>query len=207
MLVNQWRIAAFLPLTLVLIAAGMATATDEAAPVDQPQAAAEAPVAVAQPDQATQPAAVDEPEAQPEVTAVIDEEATSVRPPLLMPPAPPPSLQTLVDQRRDQLRERREALFDAFRPYSTYMSPWTARYDRTMDLYRDAARQLHRDQRDYSRHYFDSWMDAMCPWSKPQRDWTRMRSYLRQQEQLDRQEVRDAWLAPRRYTYAGLMPW
>lgn len=128
-------------------------------------------------------------------------------PQLMLLPAPPPSLQTLVEKRRDYLRERREAQFDAFRPEYRFWSPWTAQHDRTMYLYRDAARQLHRRQRDYGRQYFDGWMDAMCSWSEARRDWTRMRSFLIQQEQLDRQEMRHAWLAPRRYAYGGLTPW
>jgi hypothetical protein len=203
---NQWRFVALSLLTPVLIAAGIATAADEGSQTTEPQAAPEA-ATVAQSDQTAQPDAVEATEAHPDVAAANAEESGSAWPQFVLPPAPPPSLQTLVDERRDQLRERREALFDAFRPDHMYWSPRTAHYDRTMDLYRDATRDLHRRQRDYARQYFDGWMDALCPWSKPQRDWTRMRSFLMQQAQLDRQEMRDAWLASRPYAYTGLPPW
>ena len=130
-----------------------------------------------------------------------------VQPQLVLAAAAPRTLQTLVDERRDQLRERREAQFDAMSGRYAYMSPWLVNYDRRMELYQDAMRQLHRRQRDYARLHHDAWLDAMHPWSKPQRDWSRMRSYLTQMDQLDRQEARDAWLATRSYAFAGPIPW
>ncbi|MCG6861126.1 MAG: hypothetical protein LJE70_07620 [Chromatiaceae bacterium] len=59
-----------------------------------------------------------------------------------------------------------------------YMAPWMATCDPTMDVYRDTMRQLYRRQRDYSQLHRDAWVNAMHPWSKPQPDWSRMRSYL-----------------------------
>jgi hypothetical protein len=202
----QWRFVALFLLTSALIAAGRATATEEVAPAAQPQAAPEA-TADAQPHQAAQPEGALKPQARTAVAAGNPEEPASMGPQMLLPPVPPPSLQTLVDERRDQLRARREALFDAFRPDYAYPSAWGPPYDRSMYLYRDAARQLYRRQRDDMRQSFEGWMDAMCPWSKPRRDWTRMRSFLIRQEQLDRQELRDVWLASHRHTYAGFPPW
>jgi hypothetical protein len=203
---NQWRRAALSLLTPVLIVAGIAKAADEGSQATEPQAAPES-TTVEQANQTTKPEAIHATEVQPDVAAGNAVESGSAWPQFELPPAPPPSLQTLVDERRDQLREQREARFDAFRPDYMYWSPGMAYYDRTMDLYRDARRQLHRRQRDYARQYFDGWMDALCPWSKPQRDWTQTRSFLMQQEQLDRQEMRDAWLASRPYAYPALPPW
>jgi hypothetical protein len=203
MMCNRWRCAVLSLLSFVFLVAGVAFASEEAATADQAQAKAEVSAEV---DATIQPAAVDEPAAEAKVATVIDE-GLSLRPQLLLPAAPPPSLQTLVDERRDQLRARREALFDAIGTRYAYMSPWMVTYDRTMDAYQGAMRQLHRRQRDYARLHHDAWMDAMSPWSKPQRDWSRMRSYLTQMEQLDRQEARDAWLAPRSYAFAGPVPW
>ena len=200
---NRWRFAFLSLLSFVFLAAGVAFASEEVTPADQPQATAEVSTEV---DAAVQPEAVDESATEPEVATVIDE-GLIVRPQLLLPAAPPPSLQTLVDERRDQLRARREALFDAIGARYAYLSPWMATYDRTMDAYQEAMRQLHRRQRDYSRLHHDAWMDAMSPWSKPQRDWSRMRSYLTQMEQLDRHEVRDAWLTTRSYAFAGPISW
>jgi hypothetical protein len=200
---NRWRLAVLSLLSLLFLAAGVSVASEEAAPAEKPQAVAEVSTEV---DAAIQPAAVDEPVTEPEVATVIGEEL-SLQPQLLMPVAPPPSLQTLVDERRDQLRARREALFDAIGARYAYLSPWMATYDRTMDAYQEAMRQLHRRQRDYAQLHHDTWMDAMSPWSKPQRDWSRMRSYLTQMEHLDRQEARDAWLTTRSYAFAGPIPW
>lgn len=196
---NRWRPAVLSLLSFLFLAAGVSVAGEEAAPAEKPQAVAEVSTEV---DAAIQPAAVDE----PEVAAVIGEEL-SLQPQLLLPVAPPPSLQTLVDERRDQLRARREALFDTIGARYAYMSPWMVTYDRTMDAYQEALRQLHRRQRDYARLHHDAWMDAMSPWSKPKRDWSRMRNYLTQMDQLDRQEARDAWLATRSYAFAGPVPW
>jgi hypothetical protein len=102
---------------------------------------------------------------------------------------------------------RRKSLLDTVGARYAYMPPWMVTYDRTMATYQEAIRQLHRRQRDYSQVHRDAWMDAMSPWSKPQRDWSRMRSYLMQMEQLDQQEARDAWLATRSIAFAEPIPW
>jgi hypothetical protein len=200
---NRWRFAVLSLLSLVLMTAGVAFASEEATPADQPQASA---AMSAGEDEAMQPEAVDEPTAAKEIAKVGDEGLTA-RPQVLLPPAPPPSLQTLVDERRDQLRARREALFDAIGTRYAYMSPGMMTYDRTMDAYQKAMRELYRRQRDYSQLRHNAWMDAMSPWSRPQRDWSRMHSYLTQMEQLDRQEAHDAWFATPSYAFAGPAPW
>jgi hypothetical protein len=200
---NRWRFTGLSLLSFVFLAVGVAFASEDPTPTDRPQATAEGTTELGA---AIQPAAVDEPVTEPEVATVIDEQI-SLQPQPLLPAAPPRSLQTLVDERRDQLRARRDALFDTIGARYAYISPRMVTYDRTMDAYQEAMRQLHRRQRDYARLHHDAWMDAMSPWSKPQRDWSRMRSYLTQMEQLDRQEARDAWLATRSYAFAGPVPW
>jgi hypothetical protein len=126
---------------------------------------------------------------------------------LLVPAPPPPSLQTLVDERRDQLRERHRAMFETMRARSGYLYPWMTEHDRTMDGYRDTMRRLYRQQRDYSQRRHDTLMDAMCPWSKPQRDRFRVRSYLSQMEQLDRREAWSARMGGWPYALSGPLPW
>lgn len=122
-----------------------------------------------------------------------------------LPPAPPPSPQTLVDERRHLLRQRREAMFDAYGARYGYMPPWRSPYDDHMERYRDAMRLAYRRQRDASRGQHNGWLDAMCPWSKPQRNWSAQRSYLMQMEQLNRREAWDAYLP---YTAIGRpIPW
>jgi len=127
---------------------------------------------------------------------------------LVLPPlAPPRSLQTMVDEHRDMVRERRNAMFDAFSGRRAYMSPWMASYDEAVERYRDAMRAMYRQQRDYNMLRHDSWMDAMCPWSKPQRDWSRQRSILMQLEQIERRGARDALLYGQPFAFTGPAPW
>jgi hypothetical protein len=126
---------------------------------------------------------------------------------VLVPAPPPPSLQTLVDERRDMLRKRREAMLDAYGGRHAFTPPWLAGYDNAVEQYRDTMRRLYREQRDYSRRRHNSWMDAMCPWSKPQRDWSERRGYRTQMDQLDRQELRDSYLYGRPFAAYGPIPW
>jgi hypothetical protein len=122
-------------------------------------------------------------------------------------PAVPPSLQTLVDERRELLRQRRNALFDAYTGRRATLPPWLAAYDDAVERHQDSLRQLHRRQRDLSRLEHDAWMDAMSPWWKPQRDWSRQRGYLMQMEQLDRQELWDSDPYGRPFAFAGPADW
>jgi hypothetical protein len=122
-------------------------------------------------------------------------------------PAVPPSLQTLVDERRDLLRQRRNALFDAYTGRLATLPAWLAAHDDAVERYQDTLRQLHRRERDLSRLQHDAWMDAMSPWWKPQRDWSRQRNYLMQMEQLDRQELRDSYPYGTPFAFAGPAYW
>lgn len=124
----------------------------------------------------------------------------------LAPPGPPRTLQSLVDERRDQLRAQRRAMMDAWRGPG-FMPPWFPAYDAAVERYRDELRGAWRQRRDMDQVSHDSWMDALCPWSKPQRDRSRQRGYLMQMEQLDRQEARDAWLHGQPYAFGGPIPW
>jgi hypothetical protein len=197
------------------VAAGAALAADEgAAPAaSKPEvASAASPAAVSAPTAATSetpaPATAAQTAEESQPTAPGEEQQSSATaPPIAVPASPPSSLQTLVDQQRDQLRARREAMFDAYSRRYAYMPPWLARYDTAMDQYRDALRRLYRQQRDYSRMQHNSWMDAMCPWSKPRRDWSEQRSYLTQMDQLDRQEYWDSYLYRRPFGAFGPIPW
>lgn len=150
-----------------------------AAPVPE---AGEQPVVEAQaPDTASLPAAVEQSSASADDQA---EKQGAV--PKLSLPVPPRSLQTIVDERRDLLRKRRSSQMDAYS--RGYMPPGYSAYYDAVERQRDAMRMMYRWQRDYDRLQHDSWMDAMCPWSKPQRDWVRQRSFQTQMEQLDWQE-------------------
>lgn len=206
MMLDRWRFAVLSALALLLATAGMVSASEEAPISDQPQATAQDPAeATADSALPSEPAA--EPATEPEVAAVDEEGAQTTGSQVRLPAVPPPTLQDLIDQRRDELRERREALFDAMTGRFAYMSPGLAAHDRAMEDREDAMRQLHRLQRDSARQYQDSMLDTLHPWSRPQRERSRMRSYLMQMEQLDRREARDAWLATRPYAMAGPMPW
>jgi hypothetical protein len=121
--------------------------------------------------------------------------------------APPRSLQTLADERRDLQRERRNALFDGYSVRHVWMPMGFAAQGQGRDRHEDRLRRFHREQRDAVLLQHDAWMDAMCPWSTPQRDWSRQRSFLRQMEQLDRQAWRDAYLYGAPFALAGPYPW
>jgi len=184
---------------------GPATQTPEAS---VPEPAAAMPVSVTEPASVPEQAAVEQEPVVEEPEGVVQQDGAAEEDALvLLPPVPPRSLQTMVDERRDMLRERRNAMFDAFSGRPAYMSPWMASYDEAVERYRDAMRAMYRQQRDYNMLRHDSWMDAMCPWSKPQRDWSRQRSILMQLEQLERQEARDAWLYGQPFAFTGSAPW
>jgi hypothetical protein len=173
----------------------------EPAPVSAAIAEAQAEVATAPEDVAMAPAEAAEPEVAPE-------EQGAGKDALVVLPVPPPrSLQTLVDERRDLLRQRRNAMFDAYSGRGAYMPSWMAAYDDAVERYRDAMRLTYRQRRDYNMARHESWMDAMCPWSKPQRDWSRQRSVRMQMEQLDRRAARDAWWYGEPAAIAGSAPW
>ena len=128
---NRWRLAVLSLLSFVFLAVGVAVARDETTPLDQPQATAEVR-ADAEADQASQSGAAGEPATNPEVATVAEEGLKMVQPQLVLAAAAPRTLQTLVDERRDQLRERREAQFEAISGRYAYMSPWLVNYDRSM---------------------------------------------------------------------------
>jgi hypothetical protein len=111
-----------------------------------------------------------------------------------------------VDERREQIRAERRAAMDAWRGPGM-MPGWFPAYDAAVERYRDGLRAAWRERRDYDQLRHDGWMDALCPWSKPQRAWSKARSYLMQMEQLDRQEARDAWRYGQPYAFGGPMPW
>jgi hypothetical protein len=188
-----------------------------ATPPVTPQAPAVAPAAAEQPaaPQASAPAqpAPEPPAAQGEsaatatAPAAAPETKTEASADLWYPPVPPPSLQTLVDQRRDAIRDRRKAMYDGLYGGYGYMPPGWADYRWGMDRYRDAMRALYRQQRDFSRQYHNSWLDAFCPWSKPERDWREMRNYATQMDQLDWQEYRNAFPYGRPWGYGAPIPW
>jgi hypothetical protein len=124
------------------------------------------------------------------------------------PPAVPAyRLQSLVDERRQRLRERRNAMLDAYGGPRGHMPPWFGAYDDAVERYRDARRSMYRQRRDFDRQRHTEWMDAICPWSKPQRDWSAQRSYRRQMEQLDRQELRDAYMGRPPFGFGGPPGW
>jgi len=125
----------------------------------------------------------------------------------LSTPLPPRSLQTVVDERRDLLRERRRAMLEAWRgPHGAMPPAFRMGYLEALERYRDAVRALHRQQRDYARMQHDIWMDAVAPWSRAQRAWSKQRSYQRQMEQLDRQELQDWYLHGRPLGYGTPAP-
>jgi rhodanese-related sulfurtransferase len=123
----------------------------------------------------------------------------TVRPAL---PTPPPSLQTLVDERRDALRRRRNARFDAVTGRALYRSPMIAALERMSDDYRDARRAAQRRHRDAVRLHQDTMRDVYAPWTRPYHEAAEMRHFLSQMRQLDREEILDGY----RFTY-GYPPW
>ncbi len=127
----------------------------------------------------------------------------------VLPAAPPPSLQTLVDERRDALRKRRKAQFDLYSGRRFYLPPGLLAHTEAMDRYRDAVRELYRQQRDYNKMYRDARMSYMNPWSKPFHDLAEERHYAMQMDQLDWQELRDELTLGPPFAYAGPLgfPW
>lgn len=111
---------------------------------------------------------------------------------------PAPSLQTLVDQRRDALRARQERRFEAITSRQPVRPAWIAEREAMFDRYRESMQQAHRHFRDTTRLYQDAYCDAVAPWARPQREWSEMRHFLMQMDQLDREESLD------RYRYAYL---
>jgi hypothetical protein len=193
-LLTGWSAAAFGADEPVATAAASPEATQQPAAPEQVPAA-------------EQPAAVEQPASAGSAAAGAEEETRAEPTPSLLPPAPAPSLQTLVDQRRDMIRKRREAMFDAYGWRDTYTPPMWSVYQDDMERYRDAMRALYRQQRDYSRQYHDNWMDAFCPWSRPRREWNDVRSYQNQMDRLDWQEGRDAQMYGQPWGYGAPMPW
>lgn len=115
---------------------------------------------------------------------------------------PPPSLQTLVDKRRDAMRHRRNALFDAISGRRPFQPAWITAHEQVLDGYNDSLRAAHRQQRDAVRFYQDAMRDVYAPWSRPRHDWSEIRHFVSQMEQLDRQEFYDGL----RFTHA-YAPW
>ena len=181
--------------------------------IEQPVAAEQAPASAGPSTAAEQ--LVPAPDSAPPKTAgaEVSPPAAPAKPqtpqpsPGLLPPAPPASLQTLVDQRRDRVRQQREAMLDAYGWRDDALAPGWAAYRDDMERYRDAMRALYRAQRDYSRQHHNEWMDAFCPWSRPQRDWNELRSYQNQMDWLDWQERRNASLYGQPWGYGPGMPW
>jgi thiosulfate/3-mercaptopyruvate sulfurtransferase len=118
------------------------------------------------------------------------------------PVVPPRSLQTLVDERRDALRRRRHAHFDAVTGRTLYQSPMIAALERMSDDYRDARRAAQRRHRDAVRQHQDAMRNVYAPWTRPYHDAAQMRHFLSQMRQLDRDEILDGY----RFTY-GHIPW
>jgi thiosulfate/3-mercaptopyruvate sulfurtransferase len=105
----------------------------------------------------------------------------------------PRSLQTLVDERRDALRRRRNATFDAVSGRHLYQTPMTAAFERTSVAYQDARRAAQRQYRDEVRRRQDAMRDFYAPWSRPHHEAAELRHFLSQMRQLDRQELLHDW--------------
>lgn len=114
----------------------------------------------------------------------------------------PLSLQTLVDERRDTLRDRRNAYFDAFRGRRLFQPAWTTARERVIDGYRNSLRAAHRQHRDTVRFFQDAMRDAYAPWSRPRHDRSETRHFVSQMEQVDRREFYDGSRFTRAY-----VPW
>lgn len=170
-----------------------------------PSAAIEGHQEMIEPSSATAASAAAETSATPGPGAIVPTEtgastpaAAEVDAVFFSPPVPPRSLQTLVDEHRDQLRAQRNAWRNAYRA--------DADYNEGVERYRDAMRSLYRQRRDYDQQRHDAAMDALYPWSKAQRDWSRQRSYWRQMEQLDRREAMEAYRYAPPYAFGGPPP-
>jgi len=99
-----------------------------------------------------------------------------------------PSLQTLVDLRRDALRRRRSDDFHSMSGRPLFQPAWIVARDQLMEGYWEHLRAIHRQHRDALRYYQDLMRDAYAPWSSPHRDWSELRHFQSQMDQLDRQE-------------------
>jgi thiosulfate/3-mercaptopyruvate sulfurtransferase len=115
---------------------------------------------------------------------------------------PPPSLQTLVDERRDAMHHRRNAYVDSISGSRLFQPEWISARQQVVDGYRDSLRAAHRQHTDAVRFYQDAMRDAYAPWSRSYRDWSEIRHFVSQMEQLDRQELYDGLRFA--HTYA---PW
>jgi hypothetical protein len=167
---------------------------DALAPAEIPPEDAQAAAPADQPAAAAEPAEAEQ--AQGPSTSVVE----------LLPPGPPRTLQSLVDERRDQIRAQQRAMLDAWRGPGA-MPAWFPAYDAAVERHRQDLRSAWRQRRDFDQVRHDGWMDAICPWSKPQRNSSRQRSYLMQMEQLDRQEARNASLYGAPPAFGGPIPW
>lgn len=145
--------------------------------------------------------------AAPPIAATDQEGSAREGAPAVNPPLAPRGPQTPVDERRDQLLRQRDARLDAYRGPGRQMPPWFAPYNDAAERYRDARRSQYRGQRDLGRQRHASWMDAICPWTKPGRDWSAQHSYQRQMEQLDRRAYRDADRYRPPYGFPGPRGW
>lgn len=112
---------------------------------------------------------------------------------------PPRSLQSIVDQRRDALRDRRDATFDAVSGRRLHQPTWMTAREEMMDRYRDSVRAAQRQHRDTLRLYRDALRDTNAPWSRPYHDLAELRHFSAQMEQLDWQERIDGLRFTRAY--------
>jgi thiosulfate/3-mercaptopyruvate sulfurtransferase len=103
-----------------------------------------------------------------------------------------PSLQTLVDLRRDALRRRRNDYFDSISGRSLFQPAWIVARDQMVESYWETVRAIHRKHRDALRYSQDLMRDAYAPWSNAHRDWSELRHFQSQMDQLDRQELYEA---------------
>ncbi len=180
------RLAAALVITSILTAGGW-LAADEKAPSEAAQAPPASPAA---PPAAQHQNGTQEPDTQQ-----------------IQPPLSSFSLQTLVDERRDLLRRRREERQGTYGDPRETIPPWFADYDAAVERYRDARRSWYRQKRTFDRRRNSSWMDNLCPWSKPQRTWSSPRGYQRQMEPPDRRELHDPFLSRPPFAPPGPARW
>jgi hypothetical protein len=103
----------------------------------------------------------------------------------------PVSLDTLVDERRDALRDRREAYFEARRAAHGIYSPWMDQRRRVSREYSDLMRRNYRVHRDAMKHIHDVYRSQFMPWSRSFSDWAEDRRYAIAMSNLDRQEYLD----------------
>lgn len=103
----------------------------------------------------------------------------------------PVSLDTLVDERRDALRDRREAYFEARRAAHGIYAPWMDQRRRVSREYSDLMRRNYRAHRDAMKHFHDVYRSQFMPWSRSFSDWAEDRRYAIAMSNLDRQEYLD----------------